>query len=146
MKTTYRTMDRSDLGGGATVQDLADFRAICEEAQRLHPEMSDEEVTDAVWGDGDYLANARRLGVGVDAIVTNGEPPDDAGNELTTYAEAEIVRLGLGDGKTNCHGVAAYYVEGGVRLSDGVGLNVVCRTRDDVDTELEEMTTFYAQE
>lgn len=65
---------------------------------------------------------------------------------LTTYAESEITRLGLGDSPTNCHGVAAYETEAGaVRLSDGVGLNVVCHTTDDVDAELEAMAEFYAE-
>lgn len=68
-------------------------------------------------------------------------------SELLTYAESEIKRLNLGDTPTNCHGVAAYEVEGetAVRLSDGVGLNVNCRTTDDIDTELEEMVAFYAE-
>lgn len=66
--------------------------------------------------------------------------------ELFTYAESEIARLGLGDSETNCHGVAAQITTDGlVRLSDGVGLSVVCRNRDDVDTELEVMAEWYAE-
>jgi hypothetical protein len=65
--------------------------------------------------------------------------------ELLAYAESEIARLKLGDSPTNCHGVAACEHDGGVRLSDGVGLNVVCRAADEVDTELEEMAAWYAE-
>ena len=62
------------------------------------------------------------------------------------YAESEIKRLGLGDTPTNCHGVAAYDAgDGAVRLSDGVGLDVVCRTADEIDTELEKMAAWYAE-
>lgn len=71
-----------------------------------------------------------------------------ATTNLLSYAETEIERLGLGDSPTNCHGVAAYEVEGdaaAVRLSDGTGLNVVCRTTDDVDAELEAMAEWYAE-
>ena len=66
---------------------------------------------------------------------------------LLSYAETEITRLGLGTSLTNCHGVAAYEVESdpaAVRLSDGAGLNVVCRTTDDVDAELSAMADWYA--
>ena len=67
-------------------------------------------------------------------------------NELIAYAEAEIGRLGLGDSPTNCHGVIALPVEGddgAIRLTDGVGLNAVVRTTDDIDTELEAMAGWY---
>lgn len=65
---------------------------------------------------------------------------------LLTYAESEIKRLKLGDTPTNCHGVVALETDAGaVRLSDGVGLNVICRSIDDVDTELKEMASFYAE-
>lgn len=67
MTTTYKTMTEEHLGNEAVGTDLAHFRAICEEAERLHPEI--ENITDAVFGDGDYLTNARRLGVDVDAIL-----------------------------------------------------------------------------
>lgn len=66
-------------------------------------------------------------------------------NELLAYAESEIKRLKMGDSPTNCHGVVAYEVDGGVRLSDGVGLDVVCVNKDAIDTELEEMANFYAE-
>ena len=65
--------------------------------------------------------------------------------ELKAYAESEIARLGLGDTPTNCHGVAAYDHADGVRLSDGTGLDVVCRTADDVDAELEAVAEWYAE-
>lgn len=64
---------------------------------------------------------------------------------LKAYAESEITRLGLGDTPANCHGVAAYDHEGGVRLSDGTGLDVVCRTTDDVDAELATVAEWYAE-
>lgn len=66
---TYLTMTRHDLGDNATETDLDQFRQMCREAQELHPEMDDQAVTDAVWGDGDYLRNARNLGVDVAAII-----------------------------------------------------------------------------
>lgn len=65
-------------------------------------------------------------------------------NNLLAYAESEIARLGLGDTETNCHGVAAYGHADGVRLSDGVGMEVVCRTTAEVDAELEAMADWYA--
>lgn len=64
---------------------------------------------------------------------------------LLAYAESEIRRLKLGDSPTNCHGVAAYAVDGGVRLSDGVGLDVVCADTGAVDTELGTMAEWYAE-
>lgn len=64
---------------------------------------------------------------------------------LLTYASAEIARLGLGDSPTNCHGVAALEAAGGVRLSDGVGLDVVCSTTEEIDRELAAMAEWYAE-
>lgn len=66
---------------------------------------------------------------------------------LMAYAEAEIKRLNLGDTPTNCHGVAVYddAGEGAVRLSDGTGLNVTCRTTEEIDTELEAVAEWYAE-
>jgi hypothetical protein len=71
----------------------------------------------------------------------------DAGSatELLAYAESEIARLSLGDSETNCHGVVAQDYDGGVRLSDGIGLNVVCRTTEEIDDELEVMAEWYAE-
>lgn len=66
--TSYQNMTTEHLGPNATTSDLAEFCAICAEAERLHPEI--EDITEAVFGDGDYFANARKLGVNVDAIVT----------------------------------------------------------------------------
>jgi hypothetical protein len=68
--TNYLTMTTEHLGDNASEKDLAEFRQICEAAKLLHPELDDDAVTDAVWGDGDYIRNARRLGVDVDAIIT----------------------------------------------------------------------------
>ncbi len=67
--STYRTMTVEHLGPDATEADLAEFRTLCESAQAIHPDMDDAAATDAVFGDGDYFANARRLGVDVAAIV-----------------------------------------------------------------------------
>lgn len=69
MTTCYHDMTTEHLGPDATAADLAEFKAICEEAERLHPEI--EDITDAVWGDGDYYRNAKRLGVDVDAIAVS---------------------------------------------------------------------------
>ncbi len=63
--TSYRTMTTEHLGPDATEADLAEFRGLCEEAERLNPDI--EDITAAVFGDGDYFANARRLGVNVEA-------------------------------------------------------------------------------
>ncbi len=70
MTSTFHTMTTEHLGPDAGESDLQEFRAICEAALRLHPELSDAEVTESVFGDGDYYSNARRLGVDVDAIVS----------------------------------------------------------------------------
>lgn len=64
---------------------------------------------------------------------------------LHAYAEAEIERLGLGDSETNCHGVVATLEEGGVRLGDGVGLDVLCTTKRQADAELKAMADWYAE-
>jgi hypothetical protein len=67
--------------------------------------------------------------------------------ELLTYAESRIAELGLGDTPTNCHGVAAYddAGPGAVRLSDGTGLDAVCRTTDAIDAELAAVAAWYAE-
>jgi len=49
MTSTFHTMTTEHLGPDAGESDLQEFRAIC---------------------DGDYYSNARRLGVDVDAIVS----------------------------------------------------------------------------
>lgn len=67
MSTAYQNMTIEHLGPDATEADLNEFREICSEAARLHPEI--EDITEAVFGDGDYFANARKLGVDVDAIL-----------------------------------------------------------------------------
>lgn len=100
-------------------------------------------------------AELYRFGDNTEVIVTNaGLVTEDTEGfaelrieilGLLAYAESEIKRLKLGDSPTNCHGVAAYAVDGGVRLSDGVGLDVVCADKDAIDTELEEMASFYAE-
>jgi uncharacterized membrane protein len=66
-------------------------------------------------------------------------------NELLNYCQNEIKRLKLGDSPTNCHGVAAYLEIDGVRLSDGVGLDVIVQTAEDADSELEAMSEWYAE-
>lgn len=88
----------------------------------------------------DYVA-LTTVGVeGLKAVQATIEPaPYDT---LVDYAEAQIAALRLGDTPTNCNGVVAHPVEGGsdaVRLSDGVGLDVVCRTKEEVDRELSEV-------
>lgn len=61
--TNYKNMTTEHLGPDATEQDLVEFRALCAEVQRIKPELSDDAVTEAVFGDGDYFANAKKLGV-----------------------------------------------------------------------------------
>jgi hypothetical protein len=58
---TYTTMTTAHLGDGATDDDLAEFVALCREVARRHPSWSEQAVTDAVWGDGDYIRNAAQL-------------------------------------------------------------------------------------
>lgn len=61
--TNFNHVTAEQLGQDATEQDVIEFQALCREVKRLHPEMDDEAVTEAVWGDGDYYANAKKLGV-----------------------------------------------------------------------------------
>lgn len=63
METTASEMTVDHLGDGATGQDLEDFRRYVKRAQDKL-QVSEQEATDRVWGDGgDYIRNARRLGV-----------------------------------------------------------------------------------
>ncbi len=74
------------------------------------------------------------------------QPEDEmTQSELLAYAEAEIERLGLADSPTNCHGVVAHTNRSGVRLSDGVGLDVTVYDRAGVDIELGEMAKWHAE-
>ncbi len=66
--TNYLQMTIEHLGSDATPADLEEFQALCIEAQRLHPELDDDEVTDAVFGQGMWDENARKLGVDVERI------------------------------------------------------------------------------
>ena len=67
--------------------------------------------------------------------------------KLKAHAEKEIKRLKLGDSPTNCHGVVAYddAGDGAIRLSDGTGLNEVCRTIKEIDGHLGAMADWYAE-
>lgn len=69
--TNYATMTVEHLGEGATADDLAEFVALCEQVAERYPEMSEQAVTDAVFGDGDYIRNARRL-MSPDALNSTG--------------------------------------------------------------------------
>lgn len=62
MKTDFRNMDTDHLGNEVTEDDLAEFVELCEQVQALHPDMDDDDVTDAVFGNGDYYRNAKKLG------------------------------------------------------------------------------------
>lgn len=59
--THYSKMTPEHLGSDATERDLAEFTMVCEMVEELHPDL--ENVTNAVWGDGDYIGNAIKLGV-----------------------------------------------------------------------------------
>lgn len=65
--------------------------------------------------------------------------------QLHAYAEQEIERMALGDSETNCHGVVAHIASDGVRLSDGVGLDVTVTTQAEIDSELAAMAAWYAE-
>jgi len=60
--TNYREMDTDHLGVEASEDDLAEFVELCEQVQSLHPDMDDDDVTEAVFGNGDYFRNAKKLG------------------------------------------------------------------------------------
>ena len=76
MHTHYRDMGVGDLGDNCTEADLRKFREFCSAAERLHPEI--EDITSAVWADGDWEEGARRLGVDVEP---NDRQVDDAPGE-----------------------------------------------------------------
>lgn len=70
---SYKNMDINDLSHDADEFDLATFGSLCEAARKLHPELDDDEITEMVFGDGDYFGNARKLGIDVDTIVKEEE-------------------------------------------------------------------------
>ena len=60
----YKTMTNDDLGTiTATDDELQEFVLLCEQHAEKHPELSDDQVTDAVFGNGNYLKNAVKLGL-----------------------------------------------------------------------------------
>ena len=81
--TNYKSMTIEHLGPEATESDLAEFCGLCVRVQELHPELNDDAVTDAVFGDGDYFANAAKLGV-----VSYGDLMDYAAGEFIRPATA----------------------------------------------------------
>lgn len=67
---TYKRMTRRHLGENATTDDLRIFISLCVLAHQINTEYTEEGITAAVLGDdNDYLANARKLGVDVDALL-----------------------------------------------------------------------------
>lgn len=60
--TTLNDLTIEHLGDDATAQDLAQFKGWVRELM-ARDEMTDEDAIDALFGDGDYLANAQRLGL-----------------------------------------------------------------------------------
>lgn len=57
-------MTNDDLGTiKATDDELQEFVLLCEQHAENHPDLSDDEVTNAVFGDGNYLKNAVKLGL-----------------------------------------------------------------------------------
>ena len=60
ISTTASKMTVEHLGSGATEDDLREFRDLVARVQARH-HMSEQDATDAVWGDGDWTANAARL-------------------------------------------------------------------------------------
>lgn len=61
--TTYKNMTVEHLGTGATDIDLTEFIEYCERLAEQEPEWSDDNVTDAIFGDGNYIKNAGKLGL-----------------------------------------------------------------------------------
>lgn len=63
MTQNFSEMTIEHLGNEATEADLIQFLAICRDVQARHPEMTEEEITDAVYGTngGDWIKNAARI-------------------------------------------------------------------------------------
>lgn len=57
----YTETQVEDLGQDADDSDLAIWVALCQRAHGSRPYMSEEEISELMWDDGDYLKNARRL-------------------------------------------------------------------------------------
>jgi hypothetical protein len=58
MRTTFRDMDISDLGQDATDADLQMFRNACV-CRRATTGESDEQVTEWMWNDGDWMGQVQ---------------------------------------------------------------------------------------
>lgn len=87
---SYKNIDISDLSYDADEFDLATFVSLCDAVNELHPEFDDDEITEMVFGDGDYFGNARKLGVDVDAIVKEEE-------EARIASKLETLRASFGE-------------------------------------------------
>lgn len=100
MTSTYKTMDISDLGDNATVQELNAFRKACEQRQADTDE-TDEQVTAWMWADGNWLAAVEDV-LGIRAFdpartcVLCGQPMgDDAGDNHARCEDAEALLADL---------------------------------------------------
>ena len=63
MTRTLNDLRADELGERATAADLAEFCTFCRRAINRRLATTEEEAMDLVWGTGDYLRNARRLGL-----------------------------------------------------------------------------------
>lgn len=69
------TMTVEHLGDGATDADLRQFRAFVIDLTFRH-DLTEQEATDMLWGDGDWTANAVQLGLVPPDAPTCDEPTD----------------------------------------------------------------------
>jgi hypothetical protein len=108
MSIHYSDMTISHLGPDATEKDLAEFIEICQAAEELHPEI--EDITEAVFGDGDYFRNARELGVDLDAIVTEGGDDVDTAALLEAAQKAiDAIATAAEENGTTYHAAQNFY-------------------------------------
>lgn len=62
METTASRMTIEHLGPDATNEDLRNFQQAVRHYQ-LREDATEQEATDVVFGDGDWMRNAHRLGL-----------------------------------------------------------------------------------
>ena len=89
--TSYKNMTVEHLASEACHEDLEQFREFCESYSAQHPGLSDDAVTEAVFGDGDYLANAQRLGLISPSITSVTAVVDQENNAEDFWHEFRLV-------------------------------------------------------
>lgn len=79
--TTYKTMDVSDLGDNATDADLRAFADACRREQK--PDETDEQVTDRLWGNGDWGASLDPTSWRITYVEGDGVTPEVVRDGMT---------------------------------------------------------------